>query len=266
MLINRHSHTPIEERLNLLPGGKRLSLSPSKLITYDECKAKFRSVILKEHKDPPNIYTCIGTAAHYVVEQINKGVVLSPSDREELLRMKLFELCAEGDVAVNFTNGYKESRDVIRSYKIPDGWNFVQGEALQQLEFVKFTFRYIIDAVFVSDDGKTLYIVDFKTNAAPPKNPLQLLLYAWATSIVSPDIRDYNIRSAYYMLRKDKIIYHDVTNETLDETNSYVNTNVDLIEKLFRLEYFPATPGSGCRFCSLVNCSERDGSNDRGSY
>src|ERR1035437_2262535 len=250
---------------NGVPEVTRLSLSPSKLITWDECKAKFRAVMLKESRDPGSIYTAIGTAAHYVVEQINKGELLSESAREELFRMKLIEECAAGDFALNFPAGYKESLVVVKKYKIPDGWNLVRAEALQQIEFVNFTFRYIVDAIFISDDGKTLYIVDYKTSAAVPKSPLQLMAYSWATAVQKPEIMEYTVKAAYHMLRKDSLHFHDATRETIEGFDAWLEKQVSLIEQCFRLGHHPTTPGAPCHFCALFTCPDRDGEDDRGT-
>lgn len=239
------------------PELKRLSLSPSKMLTYDECKLKFKDTILVTGKGSSSIYTCTGTAAHYVVEQINKGIKLSTEMRDKLVYEKLIEECAKEHVSLSFTPSFKESRELIRAYEPPKGYKLVEGELLHQLEFELYTFRYIIDALFVSDDGKKLLIVDYKTNAQPPKSNLQLLLYAWATSICRPDLKDLEMRASFYMLRTGKQIWVDVSKESIKSTQEYMDKSVSIIEKLFRLEHFPAEPGPGCHWCPLQDCEVR---------
>lgn len=276
LLLDNYKPCPVEDRRLLLKTGKmievdednkiislpeykRLSLSPSKMLVWDECKAKFRAVMLQEVRDGGSIYTAIGTAAHYVVEQLNKGEELTSTQREDLLRMKLIEECSKATpkIPLNFPPGYSESLRTIQSYEIPKGWKFVQGETLQQLEFADFTFRFVVDAIFMSEDEKTLYIIDYKTSSAPPKNPLQLLLYAWGVSCLKPEWANKTIKSAYWMLRKGNLVYHEASREVVEQVDRMMQTQVELMGTLFEANYFPEKPGSGCHFCNLTSCPVR---------
>jgi hypothetical protein len=245
---------------NLLPGNNRLRLSPSKLICWDECPARFKNLILQPASNTDTIYTCIGKAAHYVIEQVNKGIQLTPSERGELIKRRLIEECSETGTPLNFSaKGFHESREVVNNYRIPEGWRLLQAEKKNVIEFAKYDFSYIIDGLWHDTIRNEIVIIDYKTSAQAPKSPLQLMLYAWATSKLYPDILEYPIKSAFHMLRTDKIVEHPITADTIAEMDKYMATNVDLIIKSFKLDYFPEKGGSYCRFCEIEDCESREG-------
>lgn len=244
---------------NVLPGGSRLRLSPSKMIVWDECPARFKDLILTPQSNTDTIYTCIGKAAHYVIEQINKGIALTPTERAELIKRRLIEECSETGTPLNFSaKGFIESREIVSQYRIPEGWRLLQAENKKVLEFAKYDFSYIIDGLWHDTKRNEIVIIDYKTSAAPPKSPLQLMLYAWATAKAYPDILEYPIRSAYHMLRTDKLVEHQITADTIEQMEDYMAKNVELIVKSFKLDYFPTKGGSYCRFCENEDCEARE--------
>ena len=242
----------------------RLRLSPSKMVAWDECKQKFRNAIYQEEKDQDTIYTCLGTAAHTVIETINKGAILDGDARETLLKQELLRLCAEKSVPINFTAGYKETRDVVRTYEIPPGWELFKAENKQVLNFEKFDFSFIADSIWICHANKTIPIVDYKTSAAVPKNPIQLMCYPWAARARYPEIQKYldegyRFVAMYHMLRQDKLVTYEITEETLFQTDRMISMAVAQMERMFKVDFFPTEPGPGCWFCPLVECEDRKG-------
>jgi hypothetical protein len=229
------------------------------MLAWDECKRKFKAGVLMTAHDKPTIYTAIGTAAHFVIEQVNKGIELDAGDRNKLMKEKIAEICAKDDIGMSFTKGFLESRDVVVTYAIPDGWNVIASETKMVLEFPKFDFAFIVDCILQHQTTGDIRIIDYKTSAAVPKSALQLFLYAWGVVMLRPELARQNITSAFHMLRTDKLVYHEIEPAKLLEIDTYMQNQVALMEKMFALDYFPADNSTGgCHFCPVWDCDIRE--------
>lgn len=240
-----------------LPADFRLRLSPSKIIVWGQCRKNAKQAITVSQSGNSNIHSVVGTAAHYVVEQINKGAQLDPTAREDLLRDTLQAECLKENVGMEFTKGYRESKETIRNYEPPAGWRLVSGEQKHVLNLGDYDFSYIIDAEWTDlATEKWLDIVDYKTSAAAPSSPLQLELYAWAEWKRTGHDPNF-MRARFVMLRDGRSIPCEINRQVVERIDHYMATTSRLIIMMLQNNIeFPATSGH-CFFCPVKDCSER---------
>lgn len=239
-------------------GFRRLRLSPTRMTTYDLCHAQFLEAVTGDEPNKHTIYTVVGTAAHYVLEQLNKGRLWNDLERERAFKEKMIELCDVNDVVLSFPNGYKETKLTLHNYAIPSGWRIFSCESKQVLRFAKFDFSYIADVILEHEETGEIEIRDYKTNASVPKSAAQLDYYAWATLQRHPELAGRKIRASYHMLRKDKLVYREFEPGYLESFGSLLEKQISLITKMFALEFFETTPSAdACRWCPLDSCSNR---------
>lgn len=233
----------------------RLRLSPSKMIVFKQCKKAFEHAILKGQSGGDNIHSAVGTACHSIVERINKGQVLDVKEREELLHQLLMAECIKGQVDVEFTKGYKESRETILKYTPPEGRVLLSTEQKHVLNMGSYDFVYIIDSEWTDPEGEELDIVDYKTSAACP-GPFQIELYGWAEwkrLDADPD----KMNGYYHMLRKNERVHVPLSRARLEQIDEYMKASVALMLAMFKQNAeFPATPGN-CFFCQVQGCTAR---------
>lgn len=208
----------------------------------------------------------MGTAGHHTVELLNKGAILTPEERGALFKQKLIDICVEKDIPLEFTKGFKMVKEMLAIYGVPPGWNFLQGEQKHELLFEAddVVIAYVIDALFTDDEGEWLYIVDYKTNAAPPKSGLQLLLYIWLevnrlNSLFPDDPIDVSKTVAHFhMLRTGKIVKYTMDQKTFDAMTVWVKTQIKTIKAVVAGEQEPTyNPGEACYWCPIADCPVR---------
>lgn len=236
----------------------KLRLSPSKLITFNDCPRKYAHDTSDGYVSSDNIYGLVGTAAHHVLELLNKGAELTADEREAEMKRKLIELCAEKNVSLDFPKGYKESKVHVRDYEHPVDLRILTTEHKHVLEFDNFVVSYIIDVEYESLDGTELHIRDYKTNASVPKSPLQLMLYAaLETERYAREGRLFEkVYAGFHMLRTGKITEAHINEEQIAITTRWIHEQAQKIQKFKAKNSFPAIPGN-CFFCTDHDCPER---------
>lgn len=229
----------------------KLRISPSKLDNFVNCPRLFKSALDRE--DSSTIYTCMGTAAHTVIQRINEGAVLTPDERSEMFNDQLIKECREKKVIIQFPKGYYESEKTIRVYKPREDWVFIKAETKRVLEFPTFDFAYVIDATWTNHADDRVFIEDYKTSSKVPDSQLQLMLYAWAEiermrrNGVTIDPADITL--VFHMLRTGKRHEFTVTQQLIDEVNEFVQDQVAMMLAMQAEEFWPEVPGDGCHFC-----------------
>jgi hypothetical protein len=247
--------------LFILPNGEILRLSPSRILNLQSCPRMFRADLLKESRDPGSINTEVGTAVHWVLENLNKGADWTPKERINQLRLKLIELCSELGIPVSFPKAYELSMELIENYSPPPGHTLVSAEGKRVIEFAEYQFSYIVDAVWsrVDENGvKYLSGRDYKSGQRP-KTHMQGTLYLWALYHDFPKYRDHKLEFAYHMTQDDKLIWVNAENvvESMDE---FMTNAIQQIKMSFMLDHFPATPSNdACRFCPVATCAVKHG-------
>lgn len=256
-------------KINTLPAhilGGRLRLSPSKMIAWSECKARGGELLRNPQGDSgATIYTCIGKAAHSVIEEINKGATYTAAERASVFKCKMIEECSTEDIPINFTVGFKETREILNNYAVPAGWNMLLAETKQVLSFARYDFAFIIDGLWHDTTDDSIVIVDYKTSAKAPKSNLQLLLYAWAIKVLYPDtLAGRRVRSAFHMLRTNQLVETEVTTRDIIYIDQWMSEQVELMEAMFSIEdeatvdrVFGITTGPQCRYCTKMSCPEK---------
>jgi len=248
----------------LLPNGVKLRLSPTKLKVWEECPMRFRNLILEGDSNFQNIHSITGTAAHHVLEMINRGldkdgdIIWSPERRVKEFKEKILALCSDHEVPYNLTPAFRETSETLRYYQWPKGYRPLYTEEKQVLEFEDFDFSYIPDIIFERDADGAIFFKDYKTSAKAPKTAVQLKAYGWATVKKHPHLLGRPLRLAFHMLRKDQFVYHEMTAEDIEAFDAWMLRQVDLMHKSFVVDYFDRRKNEECRYCQVKECHIRD--------
>lgn len=253
--MDKPVEAPVEEAKIVVPADFRLRLSPSKMIVFKDCKRNFQRALLEGQDGGSNIHSVSGTTAHAIVERINKGEVLTPEERADAMHQTLMSECIKNKVDVEFTKGYKTSRDNILTYAPPEGKILLSAEKKHVLSFPDYDFSYIVDAEWTDEEGEWLDIEDYKTSAATP-GPFQVQLYGWAEWKRighNPD----RMRGYYNMLRHGMRHEVPINMEIVQQIDEYMHIATrQILAMLAKGDTFPATPGN-CFFCQVPNCAVR---------
>ncbi len=228
----------------------KLRLSPSKMMAWADCPAKFKQE-MGPRRDDQSIYTIIGTAAHAIVERINKGEVLTGKQRAFEFKMSVIVMCEKHNKGLSFPAGYVQTEIFLQKYEIPDGYRLLRAEGKQVLSLPEFDFAYIIDAMMLDEREGIVDITDYKTSAKVPASALQLMLCYWAEMLHWPELKEYKVRVSYHMLRDGKVVYYEIHPHTFATYEKFMNDNVKLIKNCMSADYWPTIPGKGCHFCPI---------------
>jgi hypothetical protein len=188
---------------------------------------------------------------------------MTPDEREALFKRELIQICSasmgtKNEIPLSFPNGYKETKETLRTYEVPFGARVFSAESKQVLRFSRFDFSYIADVIYEYLEDGSIEIRDYKTNANTPKTVIQLDYYALMTVIRHPELAGRRIRASYHMLRKDKVVYRDYEPGYFETLRGLLDRQVTLMEAMFRLECFDTRPGAeACQWCALKpTCSD----------
>lgn len=252
----------------------KVRLSPSRISNFLACPSYY----LHEEGSPftSSKYTELGTAAHEIHEliarwpdltDVNRRAAmihfglpedttdLTPEVRAAALKNRYVELC-EALGYVDFFKGFREVREALKTFKVPDGWRLESAESKRVLQVAPgLEFSYIIDAVFERPGGWTIW--DYKTSARPPSSPLQLHLYIWAECLrLGRDPEDYT--AAFYMTRMGKAFEHQM-DWTLNQMTAFVMEVADKIRSYRKSGGWPTTPSQKACFFCVRECDQRYG-------
>lgn len=245
-------------KYGILPGG-RFRLSPSKMEVWERCQRSFQVTIEGKVSDGDSIYTCVGTAAHKVVERINRGESIPAEERRTEFKSLLVGLCVNRNVGLSFPPSFKLSREVIAAYEPRPGFRLLSSEQKHVLEFPWGQFSYVIDAVWQKPDLR-IEIEDYKTSASVPKTQLQLQLYSMAESERDPDtISPDNTDLTYMMLRTGKRITVPSSTKAVADAKKYLEASAKMMNALHKQGgEWPTNPSpSNCMWCALIDCPVR---------
>ena len=160
----------------------RFTWSPSKLMSFETCPAKFAAE--SYYKTVPyqeTVHTIWGTRVHKQAE-----LAMLNEECEDL-------------------EAYVVVRDYVRVLKQLPGQRLVEyqislDENWKPCEWAEGTARMIVDLAIISPDGKSLKCYDWKTGKIKD-DPIQMQIYSYCLAIMFPDVQDFDFK---YIWLKDK--------------------------------------------------------------
>lgn len=255
-----------------MPPSGLLRLSPSKVLLWAACKRHAQIKILNEpHEDRPGIHAATGTAAHAVLEAINKGASMTEKERDMMFRVELEKTCIKQGLDLEFVKSYKESKIMLRGYEVPAGWSVASAERKHVIQVPEhgFEFAYVIDLTLLKDGGDKLRFIDYKSSAAPPSTTLQLVSYAWAESRRLDDLsrakdpanhRDIDrdmLEAAFWMTRDNRQVEAKLTAKVVSDFEGWLFASVDLMRATWKNGLDMDATGGNCKYCPMVGCASR---------
>lgn len=265
--LDLNNITPLSEELirgTMIPlfEQSKISLSVSKIGTYDDCPLKFKYAHIHNIPSKPKVAFDIGITIHSVIEQMTKLFIEESVLPNEGLALDLLEKNWIGSRFKNITEekqAKESSMKMLRSYLnyvAENEYKPVAAEEKFSHEIGQVPFIGSIDMIGINDKGD-LSVIDFKTGLKKEtKNTIsenvQLNVYAMAVEKKYKKIP--KIATIFY-LKDDKQVKYEIDEKQVNKIKS------NLEEKVKRIlnEEFDATPSfNACRNCDYVNiCDEK---------
>lgn len=193
-------------------------LSYSQLKTYSTCPRQYKYKYIDNLASLPTQQMTEGTQRHldvYKIIQENKIETL----KDEKLKALLEKVTQNGK-------------------------SFIEEEF--SIQTINALYVGFIDLYSISEDGSTVYIVDFKSYATP-EDDLQLKIYAYALSEKYPKAEFFI--AWYYMLGLGFYKRYFYTRDDLEEVETLLSEKAD---EIYSDKDFPKKPSPACATCPFV--------------
>lgn len=239
----------------------KISLSVSKIGTYDDCPLKFKYAHIHNIPTKPKIVFDIGIAIHSVIEQLTKLFIEDSVLPNEELAIELLEKNWIGTRFKNITEEKQAKENSKKMLKTYIDWiqkNEYKPIATEEKfshDIGQVPFNGSIDMIEMNENGD-LSVIDFKTGSKKEtKNTIaenvQLNVYAMAVERKYKKVPKF---ATIFYLKEGKQVRYEIDKEQVNKVQS------NLEEKVKRIlnEEFEATPSfNSCRNCDYVNICDK---------
>jgi len=260
-----------EKILKVRPGKDYMSLSVSKLKTFQQCSARFKFQYIEKLPKVEQYFQAFGSFSHEVLENFENFIIagdnrpdneiLTESYRKALVNWQSKLTKEQKDEIYKMMNVFLKKRNQWKSqsklYKplVAEKEFFVDVNGVLLL-------NGLIDLVALDPDG-VLHIIDYKTSSTDKylkKDLLQLKTYAYVSMLEDQDLE--KVRCSYMMLKQEfDLITKEYSREEISSIGEYYWEQSEKIkaEKLYRPSVGPL-----CKYCDFIK-SCPDGNNKYGS-
>jgi putative RecB family exonuclease len=235
-------------------------LSPSSMSTYRQCPQKFKFNKIDGIPDKPSQATLLGNFVHEILETF---YVLAPAERTIFAVKSIANEVWNASEWEKRIEGYV-SPESHRSFRWSAWWCIENLWKVENPEFVSplgiehevngflgdARVKGFIDRYDLLEDGN-VRIADYKTGKTPAKSWVgdkfvQLRIYA---ALMGQSMA--NVTQLRLLYLKDGVSFtFDVTDESINETVSYVQETFNMIQKSCETGDFPFSRSRLCDFCA----------------
>lgn len=255
-------------------------ISYSQISLYDKCKFAYDLSYNKNLQQVPSSPLKKGSAVHKLIEKYQKICIDKKAKTSMVAAHQLIKQFRDNQIEFMgdenfFCLNEEELQDVFEMFD-----NFVDNFSLdfnhqKQIEVERkfalttdlecvawddnnkdILFKGIIDLVYVSANHSVV-ITDYKSDRfIEPEtvlvNNLQLKIYAYAMSLIYPDIKSFKVR--YYYIRYNKYHEHEIHWADLEQVGFYLKQKHKTIKQT---KIFEASLNKYCDWCGFKNvCPE----------
>jgi hypothetical protein len=210
----------------------RFTWSPSKLMSFETCPAKFAAE--SYYKTVPyteSVQSIWGTRVHKTAEDFMAGI--------EVTDLEAFEMVKPFVKLLDTLPGER-----LIEYKIALDENW------KPCEWADGTARMILDLGL--KDGKLLRAYDYKTGKMKD-DPIQMQIYAYALAILFPDVETFDFR--YIWLKDKKTTGFKLERREILPVAKDVRQRVRRMKEAWDAENFPMRKNGLCKqWCGHVGC------------
>jgi RecB family exonuclease len=234
-----------------------LTLSVSKVKTFDSCKAKFRYSYIEKLPKKDWDFHIFGKFLHEVLENFHKKLIKNDTRPLHVIMSECYKSAFANWKEKITSEQVKEFKQILNGYLVKYTKEQSEYQVLSAEENFyididgKILLNGFIDRIQLDKDG-ILHVSDYKSskNDRYLKNDFfQLQTYAFVMCLKDPKLR--RVRTSYIMLRDNfkSIIKEFTRDEVMKMEDKFVEyANQINTEKLYR-----ASPSPLCAYCDYSN-------------